>query len=1276
MSNNVKIPILKVLLCIATSLSLFLLFIIGVVPQDFVSRYSFSICAAETSLPEIISVSGNNFQHPGIGFSEQELSFVRDKLQKHISPWIDYYNSFASYEYASKNYNIKNQSTSDSNTARYTYSDYSSSFMENVIEKDAQAAYMQALMYYFTGDKDYRANSLHIIRLWSQLDPSEAKSVSDGHIKMSFPLYYMVSAAELLKYTSCDDQELAWTDTDNENFIINFVEPAVNCFVGTEKASASWMNQYSYALLARIAADIFIEDYSDYTIAVEMASYGKSAGSDSIGSVKYAMRQLNELSEYSELDDTVIEIPEMGRDQAHACGNVGNLTAIAYIMNTQNTLVSPVTGEVSASSDAVDLFTYLNNRILRATNAFYKYNLGYKIDWYPILGYDTVYDQARGRAYNAYSVYYYYAANNSDLLSDTQTGAYLKEYYEKKSDPSVSGVGYLVDDWIHIPDSLSGTQLNYPNETADKYEIENRYTLIKGSAQNIQDGEISCLKVETDSDNTVIALLALDSTRSRDENSTWTIRVKTTQISTLKLKRDIGSEPFCTMLLPDTNGEWRDITAYMDVKEVSYTQYPNDIQIVYAEFEGDNNSVELDTFTLNKTSNHAPKYKESKKMYISYKGASFTANFSADDYDKDTVSYSLRNNAGILNSETGEYTYTPSEIENTEFIVQADDGQAISVLNVRLEITETASEALKKIEEGYSESVKYQYLSEKNYFEADEAAYKIILADSSSEDINKALENLQNAVNELKPVTPIAYDGSIDYRGIVTTSLTSGLEYNLLDSDTETFTGDLMSPNNNFTLDFGVNYKVIPDSFIVQPRKYFPARIHGIVIYGSNDSENWIQLTNTTVRETADPTQLPVISEQIGNSYRYLKIQASAGCFNLAEFRIFGSIKENINRIDTVSISMDSSDILRAVDGDTVKLDFTTIEKINNVSVTIEGQKADIVALDDTHYTAEVQLCSSSLPKMADFTINYSTLSGEEGATVNETTDGSGVFVSNNNGLISLSDFVESVTDLTPKRSVSDSFAQLKMLYDAKSTNSDFRTPSNDGDSYFILNMKYAVNISRIELLPRQDRLYSRIVGLKIEGSNDLQNWTPLTEDSAKNDPGWQIFQCSSSGSYKYIKFSNNNKWYGNLSEMRIFTNDMIDDTLGEDSSSEIENINNYVVDTSVVKYQLKNNGDTIRFVMIADENDVLAAKTAEAEVRIIDTNAPDSDPLIFKTNITSTYRSIYAGGKKVTAPDGKLFLISSEVSGVSQSGYKSIGIFGFDTISTRYAGVYQNDFL
>ena len=124
--------------------------------------------------------------------------------------------------------------------------------------------------------------------------------------------------------------------------------------------------------------------------------------------------------------------------------------------------------------------------------------------------------------------------------------------------------------------------------------------------------------------------------------------------------------------------------------------------------------------------------------------------------------------------------------------------------------------------------------------------------------------------------------------------------------------------------------------------------------------------------------------------------------------------------------------------------------------------------------------------------------------------------------------------------------------------------------------------------------------------------------------------------------------------------------------SSQNEN-DDYVVDTSVVKYQLKNNGDTIRFVMIADENDVLAAKTAEAEVRIIDTNAPDSDPLIFKTNITSTYRSIYAGGKKVTAPDGKLFLISSEVSGVSQSGYKSIGIFGFDTISTRYAGVYQN---
>ena len=130
------------------------------------------------------------------------------------------------------------------------------------------------------------------------------------------------------------------------------------------------------------------------------------------------------------------------------------------------------------------------------------------------------------------------------------------------------------------------------------------------------------------------------------------------------------------------------------------------------------------------------------------------------------------------------------------------------------------------------------------------------------------------------------------------------------------------------------------------------------------------------------------------------------------------------------------------------------------------------------------------------------------------------------------------------------------------------------------------------------------------------------------------------------------------------------------DFSSEIEIGDDYILDKDIVKHQLKDNGDTIRFVMIADEKKVLASKSGEVEVRVMDMNDIDMDPIVIKANVTTVYKTIYAGGQRVKAPDGKLFIISPEASGVSQIGWGALGLFKVDTFyPPRYASLYQNGF-
>ena len=84
------------------------------------------------------------------------------------------------------------------------------------------------------------------------------------------------------------------------------------------------------------------------------------------------------------MDEPVIQHVEMGRDQAHGCGDLTNAAILARLMLGQDTQVDPVDGTVSTEADAVGIYEFLDDRILEAADFFFQYMLGYDAQWVPV----------------------------------------------------------------------------------------------------------------------------------------------------------------------------------------------------------------------------------------------------------------------------------------------------------------------------------------------------------------------------------------------------------------------------------------------------------------------------------------------------------------------------------------------------------------------------------------------------------------------------------------------------------------------------------------------------------------------------------------------------------------------------------------------------------------------------------------------------------------------------------------------------------------------------
>ena len=148
---------------------------------------------------EVIDESG--FKHPGVGLTKDILENLILQVRAKKEPWYSYFNAMAGYYSANRNVVSANQNSGD--WTKPASDAFNSQGFNGRFRTDGIRAYTQALMYIITGDEAYRANAMRIIRIWSQMDPAKYAVFNDAHIHTGIPLYRMVTAAEILRYSSC-----------------------------------------------------------------------------------------------------------------------------------------------------------------------------------------------------------------------------------------------------------------------------------------------------------------------------------------------------------------------------------------------------------------------------------------------------------------------------------------------------------------------------------------------------------------------------------------------------------------------------------------------------------------------------------------------------------------------------------------------------------------------------------------------------------------------------------------------------------------------------------------------------------------------------------------------------------------------------------------------------------------------------------------------------------------------------------------------------------------
>jgi len=146
----------------------------------------------------------SKFQHPGVLISKKQLDFVKSQIASKSGPLYTSYEKAIVDKYSSKTYKVEGPPADGIiNCGSYSNPDIGCSEADS----DSAAAYLQALLWYFTGDKTYANNSINILNNYGR--KLKGFTNSNTPLQAGWNCQKMPAAAEILKYS-----DAGWSSED------------------------------------------------------------------------------------------------------------------------------------------------------------------------------------------------------------------------------------------------------------------------------------------------------------------------------------------------------------------------------------------------------------------------------------------------------------------------------------------------------------------------------------------------------------------------------------------------------------------------------------------------------------------------------------------------------------------------------------------------------------------------------------------------------------------------------------------------------------------------------------------------------------------------------------------------------------------------------------------------------------------------------------------------------------------------------------------------------
>lgn len=273
-----------------------------------------------------LKISAQEFVHPGIYQTSQDLDYMKELVLKGKQPWKE------AFERLKEETNTNFVAQPFAHVMRGPYG--KPNIGGNELMNSANIAYNCAILWYITGDKAYADKAISIINAWSAVlwdfDYNDAKLIG------ALTGYKFCNAAEILRYT-----DSGWKKEDIDQFsnmLLTVYYPLLRNYFPT--ANGNWDGAITHTILS-IA--IFTDNRQMFNNAVNHFLHGHVNGS--IFKYIYPNGQCQ----------------ESGRDQGHVQLGLGQFAGAAQVAYTQG----------------VDLYSIGNNRLALGFEYTAKFILGH-----------------------------------------------------------------------------------------------------------------------------------------------------------------------------------------------------------------------------------------------------------------------------------------------------------------------------------------------------------------------------------------------------------------------------------------------------------------------------------------------------------------------------------------------------------------------------------------------------------------------------------------------------------------------------------------------------------------------------------------------------------------------------------------------------------------------------------------------------------------------------------------------------------------------------------